>query len=61
VYARKVSATITPNHLRLQNHVFDNCPRYHVVTLKNYEHFPITLMLEGKKRFETVEGVQLEG
>lgn len=36
VYARKVSAAITPNHLRLGNQYYNNCPHYHVIVVKNY-------------------------
>jgi hypothetical protein len=56
-----VAATITPNHLRLENHLFKSCPRYQTITIKNYEVFEIGILLEGRKKFETVEGTVLEG
>lgn len=60
VYAKKVTATITPNHLRLETHVFRNCPRYQTVVIKNYEIFEIGVKIDADKHFDTIEGISLK-
>lgn len=60
VYPRRVFATVTPNHLRLETAHLRNCPLPHTLALKNYEIFPIDLYIEHKKRLYSSEGAPLD-
>lgn len=35
-YARKIYATVSQNHLRLETALFKNCPATQAITLRNY-------------------------